>query len=119
MSEFPRGWLFTNAIGGPTAATITVPGIANVVRVLDSFQAKLLNGGVVSVFAPNVGLSSSDGTLALTIACLMVPGTTGSVDEASSSGLDLAAGAGASLTIAFTTGVASVTEFLLIQGHDI
>lgn len=112
MTDFPRGWTLSNENTG-AAATITVPATPGVVHVLDNFTARALNQSAglvvlrVNVTAPAIELTA-----------LFPPATTGT-DADSESGLDIATAPGAALTVAFTTGPASVTEFLLIQGHDI
>lgn len=116
MSDFPRGWTLTvdSAAG---AATITVPAVAGVVHVLDSFTAKITTGAAAG--GALVTLSSSDGVFtSVPLGAINSPAS--SSDMASASGLDLAAGPGASLTIACNAGPpAGGAEFLMIQGHDI
>ena len=73
----------------------------------------------MQLYTPLVQLTSSDGTFAaFDLALLNAPATDGE-DEESPSGLNLAAGPGASVTIAFSASAAGVVEFLVVQGHDI
>jgi hypothetical protein len=116
-SDFPRGWTFSARTAG-TAASITVPAIPGVIHVLDSVNAKIFNGsgGQAGLL---VTLTSSDGIFAAFLLGELEAVTPNGTDEISLSTLDLAAGAGASLTVAYNGGIALVNENLLIQGHDI
>jgi hypothetical protein len=124
MSEFPRGWTISNYNSGTASvATITVPASPGVVHVLDSFNAKLVNSDTAAAHQTTVFVSSSDGVLAAFLLALLSTGTAvGGApvsDESSASGLDLATGPGASMTIAFQSSAASLFQYLLVQGHDI
>jgi hypothetical protein len=121
VTDFPRGWTRTVAVTG-AAASITIAAIPGVAHVLDAFFAQVVNttaGGV----SPLVRLSSSDGTFAnMLLGQPTSPApAAGNLDSGSASGSDLGlvAGQGASLTVAFDTGAAGLTEILLLQGHDI
>ena len=117
MSDFPRGWTLSSYVAGGLAS-ITVPAIAGVVHVLDSFTGTIYNTAA-STAELRVVVSSSDGVFAsLPLAELVAAATNGS-DSGGGSGLDLAAGPGASLTIAFNGSATGINEFLLVQGHDI
>jgi hypothetical protein len=115
-SDFPRGWTFSNVTINPNTTSITVPAIPGVVHVLDSFTATTV--GSVAV-GQTITLASSDGVFAGFILALLSQVAGGTAD-ASVSGLDLAAGPGASLTIAYGAVTNAGNENLLIvQGHDI
>jgi hypothetical protein len=119
VSDFPRGW--TLAVD-QAIASITVPAIPGVAHVLDSVSAKM-NSTNAAVGGALVTLSSSDGTYNnfvlghLQTAGVAAPGSES--DSLSGSDLNLAAGPGASLTIAFSGGGPGIGETLVIQGHDI
>jgi len=116
MTDFPRGWTLSAQVNGGVAG-ITVPAISGVGHVLDSFDAVLADaGGGAGPYTIN--LISSDGVFAnIPIGYLFLAAA--GKDEASGSGLDLATGPGASLTVSFSGSGAATAEFLLIQGHDI
>lgn len=117
-SEFPRGWTISSDNGGAVGATsITVPAVPGIVHVLDSFDAKMFNA-TAAVVGALITLTSSDGIFAA-FPLGRLDAAAGGTDSASGSGLGLAAGPGASLTIAYSNGVSGVAEFLVIQGHDI
>lgn len=116
MSDFPRGWTLSNFSNGGVA-TITVAAIAGVTHVLDVFSAVLANYTAAQTGA-TVTLTSSDGVFTgFVIGRVDAPANSVGSDGASS--LGLAAGPGASMTIAFGGGAANVLETLRIQGHDI
>jgi|SRR5581483_5307011 len=115
MSDFPRGWTLTAFGGNGAACVITAPAITGVVHVLDGFSAK--SGGSAAQ-SPTITLSSSDGVFSSLILAV-VDVLAGSFDTASESGLDLAAGPGAALTIEFSSNTAGDFEMLVAQGHDI
>jgi hypothetical protein len=119
MSDFPRGWTLTDDNGGSgaTAAQVTVPAIAGVVHVLDGFTGIIANNSAAAT-APEIILNSSDGTFSGFVLSRL-SAQANSENSDSDSGLDLAAGPGASLTISFSTPVANVIEYLRLKGHDI
>lgn len=120
MSEFPRGWTVPAQASAGSEAVATVPGIAGVVHVLDSFTAKAQAGGAGSGFGCSVVLSSSDGVFNNFVLGVIEVSGPSSSDECSASGLDLAAGPGASLSVGFNVNApAGDNETVLIQGHDI
>ena len=119
MTDFPRGWTLTNFAAAGVAATITAPAIGGVVHVLDSFYFRIVQstGAAASV---ELDLTSSDGTFAAyVLTILQLSAVADDIDSDSASGLDLAAGPGASLTVFGSAAVAGVYQFLRIQGHDI
>ena len=118
MSDFPRGWTLSNGLGvaGGTAS-VTAPAIAGIVHVLDSFTAYLLNPTAAG--AATIILNSSDGVFTNFTLAIIEAGAAPSLGTASGSGLDLAAGPGASLTIAFNAGLAGANQTIVAQGHDI
>lgn len=122
MTDFPRGWTLNSFVGPGSTASIVVPAIPGVVHVLDSFNAVLEAAAAAAAgLGADVNLTSSDGTFTAFVLGVMANagGAVGS-DTASGSGLDLAAGPGASLTISFNiAAAANYNEFLLVQGHDI
>lgn len=116
MSDFPRGWTLTAQANAGASATITVPGVAGVAHVLDAFDAKL-GGSTAQVCS--IRISSSDGVYTSVPLGLIVT-SAGSGDSASGSGLDLAAGPGASIQVGFdAVGGTGNVEQLVCQGHDI
>jgi hypothetical protein len=115
MSDFPRGWIQSNAAVGSTV-TVTAPALPGVVHVLDSVWAKIDASGTAGPL--NVNASSSGGSVSQFLGRVFI-GTAGGTDEFSLSGLDLAAGPGESLTVAFNGSGAGVGEALVAQGHDI
>ena len=121
MSDFPRGWTLS-VDNAAAAASIVVPAIAGVAHVLDAFDAKLQNTSA-ALQGSIITLSSSDGVFSGFVLGRLSTSTPAAssltTDEVSGSGLDLAAGPGASLTIAFASWTAGMTETLRIQGHDI
>lgn len=119
MSDFPRGWTLTNQSTG--TASITVAGIAGIIHVLDQFFAGAMIAAGATAFAQTVTLTSSDGVFAaFPLGQVAMEGVLGASGSDSASGLDLAAGPGASLTIAFGgAGAATTFQLLRIQGHDI
>lgn len=118
---FPDGWTLAFTSGGGVAS-ITVPAAPGVAHVLDSFQAKAVSFDTTFAHSFNIQVTSSDGVLNTSVAFVSVNAAAsaqvGTSDSASASGLNLAAGPGASVTITFGASATSVTEFLLIQGHD-
>lgn len=116
MSDFPRGWT-QSSFSGAGLVSITIPALAGVVHVLDSFQATIASPTAAAGVL--VQLSSSDGTFTAFDLGFIQADAGPSNGTASGSGLDLAAGPGASLTIAFGSFPAGCDEFLLVQGHDI
>ena len=120
MSDFPRGWTLISQTGGGGTASVTVPAVAGVVHVLDRFTAKLVALAGGAVMAANVQLSSSDGAFtSLNLGLLQTVGAL-TADEVSQSALDLAAGPGASLTVAYSLVTSTNNiEYLSIEGHDI
>lgn len=123
MPDFPRGWTLSSAPAPPAAASITIPALPGIVHVLDGFTAKLFNSNTSFGANNHVLLSSSDGAfssfvLALLATAQPAAATSYQLDSASESGLGLAAGPGASLTISFDGGAASFYEFLLVHGYD-
>jgi hypothetical protein len=123
VTDFPRGW--TQSLDGAGGATtsITLPAIAGVAHVLDSFSATAQAFGGAAAFAARVRISTSDGTFNnMVLARLQTPAPVGGNPEgntASGSELGLVGGVGASMTVAFDVGGAQVIELLVIQGHDI
>lgn len=119
MSDFPRGWSTSTQASGGGIASITIAAVPGVVHVLDAFTAKAVATAGGTTFTQDVLLTSSDGVFNINLALLQVPAAS-TADEASGSGLDLAAGPGASLTIAYSGAApAGDFQFLVVQGHDI
>ena len=122
MSDFPRGWTLTNFANPGTAASITLSALsAGVVHVLDSVTATLAANAAAAVgVVQNVVITSSDGVLSNNALILAYAGGAIGCNVGSLSGLDLAAGPGASLTVSFqNTTPANYYQLLVIQGHDI
>ncbi len=113
--DFPRGWVYTAAPASNVAASITLPGVGNVARILTGFSAKAIGGGGAwGLFY--IQVTSSDG--AYTNLDIGAIGTTAAgTDEDSASGLQLAASPGSALTVALS-GAAGVTQILSIYGYD-
>lgn len=110
MSEFPRGWTLT-VVG----TTLTVAAVTGVIHVLDSFEVDVYNSTAAAVLQ-NLTLTSSDGVFAsFPLAFVAADATAGTSD--SGSGLDLAAGPGASMTVALSGAFSN--NFIRIQGHDV
>jgi hypothetical protein len=117
----PRGWLFTAFTSDTGAATarVTVPGIPNVVRVLDSFRVRAVNWSAgAGVFTPQYELVTAAGVQQL--GALAIPAATVGADEASFSGLDVASAVGGTLVVTFLSAPgAGQSEEVQVQGHDI
>lgn len=115
MSDFPRGWTLVQETAGG-ALNLVVPAVAGVVHVLDAFVV-ILNNTAAGFVALNLTLNSSDGIFTNFVLGLPIAqGASSGID--SDSGLDLAAGPGASLTIA-TGAAVTGNQYLRIKGHDI
>lgn len=112
-SNFPRGWSQTN-LGSGVLSVITLPAVAGIVHVLDSFYARIETGG--TAFTPNVTFVS--GGLTVQLATLDVPAVSGSVDS-DSGDFQIAGVLGAALQVTFSSTAAGIVEFLRITGHDI
>jgi hypothetical protein len=122
VSDLPRGWTLSNRVVNSGTAAVTVPGINGVLHVLDSVSAKIATSGAASLYT-TVLLNSSDTVYtAFVLGELIAQSAAGasSSDSFSLSGLDLAATAGAALTITFySAAIANTDEFLIVQGHDV
>jgi hypothetical protein len=120
VSDFPRGWFLSNDQNASgAAASVVVPATAGVVHVLDSFVLKLWNGSAAAVTV-QVQLSSSDGAFSALGLGRASAGPSNAGDSTAGSGLDLAAGPGASLTVAVNNPAGTgVIQNLVVQGHDI
>lgn len=113
-TDFPRGWLQSNQAAGAGTASLTLPATPNVAHVLDQLQLRLLNNTAAAI-AVNVTITA--GTFVITVT-LYAAAT--SQDSLSLTGLDLTAGAGQALTIAFgSAAIANVWQTIIAQGHDI
>lgn len=123
--EFPRGWTLSVVVSGAGTATITVPSLAGVAHVLDSFEAKVSNTSTTQGAGDQITVSSSLATysgfvIGLLGASLVAAAGDVNTDEASGSGLGLATAPGESLTVAFNgPAFAGATMLLVIQGHDV
>lgn len=122
--SFPRGWTKTSSPGAGNVASIVVPGITGVSHVLDSFEARVSSSLTTGPVQWEILLTSSDLVFnALVIGWLFANAAASAtnvvVDTESATGLDMAAGPGASMTVAFQFASAAVIPFLRIQGHDI
>lgn len=117
MTDFPRGWTYSNRTAAGSSPSLSAPAIAGVVHVLDAISAMV--GAGAAAFNADVLLSSSDGTFT-NMNLGVAAADASSTGSTSASGLDLAAGPGASLTITFdAVAPAAGFEWLMIQGHDI
>jgi hypothetical protein len=119
VSDFPRAWIFTQwTAGASVTPSITVPAVAGVAHVLDSLDATLIATTVTGSYT--VAVSSSDGALASIAVGAMAALVANTTAEVSRSGLDMAGGPGASLTVFLSAGVGGGNSaMLVIQGHDI
>lgn len=120
MTDFPRGWTLSTGQSIGANAVLTIPAVAGVVHVLDSVTAIMQCTAAFTGGASLLTLTSSDGVYTgLLLADLALAGGSTASDSASLSGLDLAAGPGASLTLTLNGGAANLALVIIAQGHDI
>lgn len=120
MTDFPRGWTLVAAPAGGVLGTVTAPAITGVTHVLDGFYARVVQEAAGALAGAFLQLTTSDGAFTnFDLAFLVQTGTVGGIDSDSDSGLNLAGGPGASMTVAFSAALADSQEFARILGHDI
>lgn len=110
MTDFPRGWTISGV-----GTSFAVPATTGVVHVLDSFEVLVYWNGAAAAVA-NVQLTSSDGVFNADVIGFIAAAANSPASD-SGSGLDLAAGPGASLTVSLSA--VFTNNFMRLQGHDI
>jgi len=121
MTDFPRGWVMIATAGSQVGCTLVIPAVPAVARVVDTIYFQIISYATTAVTA-NLNITSSDGAIniqsLMELAATVSSATEYIKDSDTATGLDIATGPNASITIT-SAGIQAVSQLIRVQGHDI